>query len=41
MVIRHGGGECDLDIRAHGGQRKTIYIGIIGIVVGAQEEAAL
>jgi hypothetical protein len=40
-MIRHGSGECDLDICAHGGQRKAINEGIVGIVVGAQEEAAL
>ena len=41
VMIRHGSGECDLHIRAHGGQRKAIDEGVVGIVVGAQEEAAL
>jgi hypothetical protein len=41
MMIRHGSGECDLDIRAHGGQHEAIDEGVVGVVVGAQEEAAL
>jgi hypothetical protein len=41
VMIRHGSGECDLDIRAHGGQRKAIDEGVVGVVVGAQEETAL
>jgi hypothetical protein len=35
MVIGHGSGECNLDIRAHGGRRKAIDEAIVGIVVGA------
>ena len=41
VMIRHGGGECDLDIRAHGGQREAIDEGVVGVVVGTQEETAL
>ena len=41
MMIRHDGGKCDLDIRAHGGQRKAIDEGVVGVIVGAQEKAAL
>jgi hypothetical protein len=41
VMIRHGSRECDLDIRAHCGQRKAIDEGVVGVVVGAQEEAAL
>jgi hypothetical protein len=41
VMIRHGSRECDLDICAHGGQREAIDEGVVGVVVGAQEEAAL
>jgi hypothetical protein len=41
MMIRHCDGKCDLHIRAYGGQSKAVNKGIIGVVVGAQEEAAL
>jgi hypothetical protein len=39
MVIRHGDGEGNLDIRAHGGQSKAVDKCVIGIIIGAQEEA--
>jgi hypothetical protein len=41
MMIGHCDGKCDLDIRTYGGQSKAVNKGIIGVVVGAQEEAAL
>jgi hypothetical protein len=39
MMIRHGDGKCDLDIRTYGGQSKAVDECVIGVVVGAQEEA--
>jgi hypothetical protein len=41
MMIGHCDGKCDLDIRAYGGQSKTVDECVIGVVVGAQEKAAL
>jgi hypothetical protein len=41
MVIGHCDGKCDLDIRAQCGQPKAVDECVIGIVIGAQEEAAL
>jgi len=40
MMIGHSDGKCDLNIRAYGGQSKTIDKRVIGIVVGAQNEAS-
>jgi hypothetical protein len=39
--IRHRDSECDLDIRARGSQCETIEKGVVGVVVGAQEETLL
>ena len=41
MVIGHCDRKCDLDIRTFGGQSKTVDEGVISVVIGAQEEAAL
>jgi hypothetical protein len=41
VVIRHSDGECDLDLRAHGSQCEAKDEGVVGVVVGAQEEASL
>jgi hypothetical protein len=41
VVIRHSDGKCDLDLRVHGGQSEAIDEGVVGVVVGAQEEATL
>jgi hypothetical protein len=41
VAIRHSDYACDLDIRAHGSQSQAIDEGVVGVVVGAQEEASL
>jgi hypothetical protein len=38
MMIQHSGGECDLDIRAHGDRRQAANEGVVGIVVRRKEK---
>ena len=41
VMIGHGDGECDIDVRSLGCQDETVDKGVVGVLVGAQEEASL
>ena len=41
VMVGHRGGECDVDIRAFGGQAEAVDECVVGVLVGAQKEASL